>query len=105
MTCLMIDVEGFDLKPEDIRRIKHPLVGGIILFARNFSDRNQLSELILAIREVRDGLVISVDHEGGRVQRFRESFTLLPDMGLIGKNYNHNNNIRTTREHETARAA
>ena len=90
MTCLMIDVEGFDLKPEDIRRIKHPLVGGIILFARNFSDRNQLSELILAIREVRDGLLISVDHEGGRVQRFRESFTLLPDMGLIGKNYNHN---------------
>jgi|TARA_B110000971_G_scaffold191199_1_gene202671 beta-N-acetylhexosaminidase len=86
----MIDVEGFDLKPEDIRRIKHPLVGGIILFARNFSDRNQLSELILAIREVRDGLLISVDHEGGRVQRFRESFTLLPDMGLIGKNYNHN---------------
>ena len=90
MTCLMIDVEGFDLKSEDIRRIKHPLVGGIILFARNFSDRNQLSELILAIREVRDGLLISVDHEGGRVQRFRESFTLLPDMGLIGKNYNHN---------------
>ena len=85
----MIDVEGFDLKPEDIRRIKHPLVGGIILFARNFSDRNQLSELILAIRELKDGLVISVDHEGGRVQRFRESFTLLPDMGLIGKNYNH----------------
>ena len=90
MTCLMIDVEGISLKPEDVRRIKHPLVGGIILFARNFSDRNQLSELILAIREVRDGLVISVDHEGGRVQRFRESFTLLPDMGLIGKNYNHN---------------
>ena len=89
MTCLMIDVEGFDLKPEDVRRIKHPLVGGIILFARNFSDRNQLSELILAIREVKDGLLISVDQEGGRVQRFRESFTLLPDMGLIGKNYNH----------------
>jgi len=88
MTCLMIDVEGISLKPEDVRRIKHPLVGGIILFARNFSDRNQLSELILAIREVRNDLLISVDHEGGRVQRFRKSFTLLPDMGLIGKIYN-----------------
>jgi len=87
MTCLMIDVEGFDLKPEDIRRIKHPLVGGIILFSRNFSDRNQLSKLILSIKEIRNDLLISVDHEGGRVQRFRESFTLLPNMGLIGKIY------------------
>ena len=85
MTCLMIDVEGCKLNSEDIRRIKHPLVGGIILFAKNFSDRKQLSELIIAIKEVRGDLLISVDHEGGRVQRFRESFTLLPDMGLIGK--------------------
>ena len=66
MTCLMIDVEGISLKSEDVRRIKHPLVGGIILFARNFRDRNQLSELILAIREVRNDLLISVDHEGGK---------------------------------------
>ena len=88
MTCLMIDVEGCKLNSEDIRRIKHPLVGGIILFAKNFSDRKQLSELIIAIKEVRGDLLISVDHEGGRVQRFRESFTLLPDMGLIGKTYN-----------------
>jgi len=87
MTCLMIDIEGFELNPADIRRINHPLVGGIILFSRNFSDRNQLSELILAIKEVRNDLLISVDHEGGRVQRFRDSFTALPDMSLIGKIY------------------
>jgi beta-N-acetylhexosaminidase len=88
MTCLMIDVEGCELNSEDIKRIKHPLVGGIILFAKNFSDRKQLNELIIAIKAVRGDLLISVDHEGGRVQRFRESFTLLPDMGLIGKTYN-----------------
>jgi len=88
----MIDVEGFDLNSDDIRRIKHPLVGGIILFSRNFSDRNQLSELIIAIKEIRSDLLISVDQEGGRVQRFRGSFTLLPDMGLIGKTYNQDKN-------------
>ena len=85
MTCLMIDIEGFELKSADIRRIRHPLVGGVILFSRNFDGQDQLNDLILAVREIRKDFLIAVDHEGGRVQRFRETFTALPDMNFIGQ--------------------
>ena len=83
---VMLDVVGTTLSDDDIRRISHPLTGGVILFARNYTDRTQLCALTHAIRAVRPGVLIAVDHEGGRVQRFRaDGFTLLPAMKKIGE--------------------
>lgn len=83
---VMLDVEGMSLNDDDIRRIRHPLTGGVILFARNFESRKQLCELTAAIHEIRPGVVIAVDHEGGRVQRFRtDGFTKLPAMRKLGE--------------------
>ena len=87
MTCLMIDIEGLGLIDSDIERIKHPLVGGIILFARNYQDKSQLIKLIISIRKIKQDLLIAVDHEGGRVQRFKDEFTNIPKMSLFGKIY------------------
>ena len=82
----MVDVEGLFLNDDDVRRIRHPLTGGVILFARNYSDREQLVELTRAIRAVRTDVLIAVDHEGGRVQRFRDGgFTHLPPMRVLGR--------------------
>lgn len=82
---LMIDVAGYTLDANDVKRLSHPLVGGVILFSRNWSDREQLTELCAQIKSVRDDLLITVDHEGGRVQRFRtDGFTVLPSMADIG---------------------
>jgi len=82
---VMLDVVGLTLTQDDIRRIQHPLTGGVILFARNFSDRAQLSALTAAIQAARPGVLIAVDHEGGRVQRFRsDGFTHLPAMRRLG---------------------
>lgn len=88
---VMLDVEGASLNDADIRRIRHPLTGGVILFARNFKNRKQLCELTEAIHEVRPGVVIAVDHEGGRVQRFRaDGFTKLPAMSKLGELWERN---------------
>lgn len=82
---VMLDVTGLTLSEADIRRIAHPLTGGVILFARNFDDRAQLCGLTKQIREVRDDIIIAVDHEGGRVQRFKtDGFTHLPAMAQLG---------------------
>ena len=82
----MLDVVGTTLTDADIRRIAHPMTGGIILFARHFTDRAQLVALTDAIRDVRDDILIAVDHEGGRVQRFRtDGFTVLPAPGKLGE--------------------
>lgn len=82
---LMIDIAGTVLTDLDRERLCHPLVGGIILFSRNFSDVVQLERLTAEIRGLRTPrLLIAVDHEGGRVQRFREGFTRLPAMGALG---------------------
>jgi len=82
---VMLDVVGTALTADDIRRLQHPLVGGVILFARNFVDCEQLKALTASIHAVRQPpLLIAVDHEGGRVQRFREGFTKIPPMREFG---------------------
>ncbi len=82
---LFIDVAGLRLTDADRARLAHPLVGGVILFGRNWKDRRQLSALCKQIKAVRKDLVIAVDHEGGRVQRFRsDGFTHLPPMAQLG---------------------
>jgi beta-N-acetylhexosaminidase len=83
---VIIDVAGLSLTDDDRRRLAHPLVGGMILFGRNWQSREQVSALCAEIKEVREDLLISVDHEGGRVQRFRtDGFTHLPPMRRFGE--------------------
>ena len=85
---VMLDVEGCSLTAEDRRRLCHPQTGGVILFSRNYRDPQQLAQLCREIHELRDPrLVITVDHEGGRVQRFRNSFQAIPAMGHLGDLY------------------
>lgn len=82
---LIIDIAGTSLTPKDRKRLQHPLVGGLILFSRNWKDRDQLTALCRSIKKVRSDLLICVDHEGGRVQRFRtDGFTHLPPMRALG---------------------
>jgi beta-N-acetylhexosaminidase len=88
---IMLDIEGTELNADDIRRLQHPLVGGVILFKRNYQSPAQLQELTAAIHGVRQPpLLISVDHEGGRVQRFRDGFTRIPAMRELGKIWDAN---------------
>lgn len=84
---LMVDVQGFELTGEERDRLLHPLVGGVILFSRNFESREQLTALTRRIHRLRrPRLLIAVDHEGGRVQRFRtDGFTALPSMRTLGE--------------------
>ncbi|KDB08451.1 glycoside hydrolase family 3 domain protein [Burkholderia sp. lig30] len=83
---VMLDIIGTTLTRDDARRLAHPQTGGVILFARHFQDRAQLVALTDAIRAIRDDLLIAVDHEGGRVQRFRtDGFTALPAMRRLGE--------------------
>jgi beta-N-acetylhexosaminidase len=82
---LILDIAGTTLSKTDRQRLKHPLVGGLILFARNWQDRVQLSALCRDIKKLRKDLLICVDHEGGRVQRFKTAgFTHLPPMRALG---------------------
>jgi beta-N-acetylhexosaminidase len=87
---VMLDIAGLELTVEDRERLAHPSVGGIILFARNYASPRQLDLLTGAIRALRDPpLLIAVDHEGGRVQRFHDEFTELPPMRTLGQRWDH----------------
>lgn len=87
---VMIDLKG--TWPDEIEKdmLKHPQAGAVILFTRNFEDKNQLIDLIRYLREIKPSLLIGVDHEGGRVQRFRAGFSIIPAMGKLGALYQHN---------------
>ncbi len=83
---VILDIAGLSLSADDRRRLQHPLTGGLILFARNWSERRQLVELTAEIKSIRADLLVCVDHEGGRVQRFRtDGFTHLPPMRALGE--------------------
>ncbi|MBL80106.1 MAG: beta-N-acetylhexosaminidase [Nitrosomonadaceae bacterium] len=83
---VMFDIVGTELTIDDKRKLLHPMAGGVILFTRNFSSLNQLTELTTEIHSLRSpSLLIAVDHEGGKVQRFQNDFTKLPAMCELGK--------------------
>lgn len=83
---IMLDIEGKSLTPADRDLLAEPAVGGVVLFTRNFESLEQLSDLVADIRAVRrPSLLVAVDHEGGRVQRFREAFSAIPPMRSIGR--------------------
>jgi len=82
----MVDIAGTELSADDVRVLSHPMVGSVLLFSRNYSNPAQVSALTAAIRALRTPhLLIAVDHEGGRVQRFREGFTRLPAARVLGR--------------------
>ena len=86
---VMLDVAGTTLTDDDRQRLAHPLVGGVILFTRNYADPQQLAALTDEIHAIKSpALVIGVDHEGGRVQRFRDGFTRIPPMRALGEIWN-----------------
>lgn len=85
--CVMADIAGTELSAADIEFINQPEIAGLILFSRNYENPEQLKNLCAAIKAVRDDLIIAVDQEGGRVQRFRDGFIRLPAMACLGELY------------------
>ncbi len=84
----MLDIDGMALSPADRDLLREPAVGGVILFARNYESPEQVADLVADIRAVRSPpLIVAVDHEGGRVQRFRQGFSLIPPMRHLGHVY------------------
>lgn len=98
---VMLDIEGLSLSPADRDLLGEPAVGGVILFSRNYESPQQIVSLVADIRALRSPpLLIAVDHEGGRVQRFREGFTAMPPMRRIGLEYDRDaeSGLRAARE-------
>ncbi|MBT7952589.1 MAG: beta-N-acetylhexosaminidase [Gammaproteobacteria bacterium] len=91
---IMMDLRGLQLEPDERELLQHPLVGGIILFSRNFADVEQLQNLTREIHSLRNPpLLIAVDHEGGRVQRFRQGFCALPPCHSFGELYDQDHHL------------
>ena len=84
LNSLFMDIAGLALTEQDKQLLLHPLIGGLILFGRNFKSHSQLVALVRAVRAIKPTIVIAVDHEGGRVQRFRNGFTRIPPMASLG---------------------
>ncbi|MAA55640.1 MAG: beta-N-acetylhexosaminidase [Porticoccaceae bacterium] len=97
----MIDLIGTQLEEEELGLLQNPQVGGVILFSRNFEDRTQLADLVSSIRQITPELLIAVDQEGGRVQRFRMGFTPIPPMQKIGDVVINNQEKGLILAHET----
>ena len=99
----MLDVDGLSLTPADRDLLREPAVGGVILFSRNYESPEQVADLIADIRALRrPPLLIAVDHEGGRVQRFREGFTHMPPMRRIGSAWNKDRDHAVTLARQAA---
>ena len=83
---VLVGIAGHELSDSDREQLRHPVVGGVVLFTRNFRDREQLVSLIEEIRDLRSPrLLLAIDQEGGRVQRLRDGFTRLPPLGVLGE--------------------
>ncbi len=85
---LMIDLAGYEITTQECEWLSHPAVGGVILFTRNYQDKAQLTALIEQLHNLKKPkLLVAVDQEGGRVQRFRNNFTVYPPMSALGSYY------------------
>tara|TARA_R110002073_G_scaffold2938_3_gene19224 strand:+ start:78165 stop:79172 length:1008 start_codon:yes stop_codon:yes gene_type:complete len=84
---LMLDIGGTTLSAEDKTLLAHPGTGGLIFFSRNFESREQITALVSAVRAIRPDILIAVDQEGGRVQRFKQGFARIPPMRRLGERY------------------
>ncbi len=98
---LMLDLAGYEVTADEQRLLASRVTGGVILFARNYQSISQLKELVAQIRRVKPDILIAVDHEGGRVQRFREGFTRLPPMQSFGNLYQQQPTLARKLAHET----
>jgi len=101
---VMLDVVGLTLDDADIQRLMHPNTGAVILFARNYQDIDQLTQLISHIKSLRTPqLLVAVDQEGGRVQRFKEGFTRLPAASHFGDLWQEDKQTAPIKAYESAR--
>lgn len=99
---VITDLQGTTLSAEERQLLRHPYLGGIILFARNYQGPEQLESLVKQIRDVRSELLVCVDQEGGRVQRFKAGFTRLPPLQSLGRIYCENSSKGLVAAHKCA---